>query len=115
MLKGMKRIVQATGILTLNLIAIDDNVIEWLNAADFDLPAMAKGLGVDYEHKVRATINIELVEEPCIICGTPVSGDKICQNCGRPICDNCAETEWLERYCPICRVVKQPCQMTLPL
>jgi len=107
--------VQATGILTLDLIAVDDNMIEWISAADFNLPAMAKGIGIDHEHKVKATINIELVEEPCVICGSLVAGDKICQNCGRPICDKCAKTERQERYCPICQVLKQQCQTLLPL
>jgi rRNA maturation endonuclease Nob1 len=115
MLTEKRKRVQVTGILTLGLIAIDDYVIEWINAADFNLPAIAKGIGIDYEHKVKATINIELVEEPCIICGKPVPGDKICQNCGRPICDTCAKTEGQERYCPICQLLKQQCQTPFPL
>jgi len=115
MLTEKRTRVQATGILTLDLIAVDDNVIEWINAADFNLPAIAKGIGIDHEHKVKATINIELVEEPCIICGKPVAGNKICQNCGRPICDTCAKTESQERYCPICQLLKQQQETPLSL
>lgn len=103
-----KKRIQATGVLNLSIVGVNDHMIEWLNALDFDIPAMAKGIGIDHNHKVKATLSIELVEEPCTICGKPINGDKICQNCGKPICDACAETENLERYCPICKVIKQP-------
>lgn len=106
--------IQATGILTLNVILVNNNSLEWLDAVDFNLPALAKGIGIDHGHKIKATITIDLVEEPCIICGNLTNGDKICQNCGKPICDVCAKTEELERYCPICQVLKQPNQQIKP-
>jgi hypothetical protein len=106
MLPEKKKIV-ATGILTCNVIVINDHTIEWLEAKDFNLAALAYGVGINREHKVKATITIELVEEPCMICGKPTTGDKICQNCGKPICDECAKTENPERYCPICQIAKQ--------
>jgi len=109
-----KKKIQATGILTLDIVAVDDSIIEWLNTVDYSIPAMAKGIGITHDHKVKATISLELAEEPCVICGKPVIGDKICQNCGKPICDTCAGTENLERYCPICRVVKQSNQPIEP-
>lgn len=71
MLGEKKKKIQATGILTVNTIAIDNSAIEWLAAEDFDLPAVAKGIGVDRDHKVKATISIELTEEPCILCENP--------------------------------------------
>jgi len=102
-----KKKITTTGILTFNMIVINDHTVEWLEARDFSIPAMAKGIGIDHDHKVKATITIELVEEPCMICGKPTTGDKICQNCGKPICDECAETETPERYCPVCQIAKQ--------
>lgn len=89
------------------MIVIDDHTIQWLEAKNFDLAALANGIGIDHEHNAKATISIELVEEPCIICGRPTTGDKICQNCGKLICDECARTEKLQRYCPICQVLNQ--------
>jgi len=103
-----KKKISATGTFRLNVIVVDDSSLEWLDAMDFNLPALAKGIGIDIDRKVRATITLELTEEPCVICGKPTAGDKICQNCGKPICDVCAETEEPERYCPICKVIKQP-------
>jgi rRNA maturation endonuclease Nob1 len=105
--------IQATGILTLNIISVDNSMLEWLDSTDFNLAALAKGIGIDHDHKVKATITIGLVEEPCMICGKPTPGDKICQNCGKPICDECAKTE-SERYCPICQVLKQSSQQIAP-
>jgi hypothetical protein len=109
-----KKKITATGILRCNLIVIDDHTIEWLEAQDFNLAALASGVGINTEHKAKATITLELVEEPCIICGKPTTGDKICQNCGKPICDQCAKTEEPERYCPICQVLKQTNQQITP-
>jgi len=103
-----KKKICATGIFTINVVAVDDNGYEWLHAVDFNLPAIVRGIGVDIGNKVKATITMELVEEPCLICSKPTTGDKICQNCGKPICDECAKTEELQRYCPICQVLKQP-------
>ena len=109
-----KKKIAATGILTCNLIVINDHTIEWLEAKDFNLAALANGVGINREHKVKATITLELVEEPCIICGKPTTGDKICQNCGKPICDECAKTEQPERYCPACQVLKELNQPITP-
>jgi hypothetical protein len=102
-----KKKICATGVFTINVVAVNDNSFEWLDAVDFDLPSVAKGIGVDIGHKVKATITMELVEEPCMICGKPTTGDKICQNCGKVICDECAKTEGPNRFCPICQVLKQ--------
>ena len=114
MLSEKKKKISATGIFTCNIITINDHTIEWLESKDFNLIALAHGIGINHDHKVKATITIELVEEPCMICGKPTSGDKICQNCGKPICDECAKTEAPERYCPICQVLKQTDQLVRP-
>jgi rRNA maturation endonuclease Nob1 len=106
--------ISATGILTCNMIAINDHTIEWIEAADFSLAALAKSIGIDHNHKAKATVTIEFVEEPCMLCGKPTTGDKICQNCGKPVCDECAETENPERYCPLCQVLKQQNQPVTP-
>jgi hypothetical protein len=102
-----KKKITATGFFTCSLMVINDHTVEWLESKDFNLATLAQGIGIDHEHKVKATITIELVEEPCIICGKPVAGDQICQNCGKPICDECAKTEEPERYCPVCQVLRQ--------
>jgi len=109
-----KKKITATGIFTCNLIIINDHTVEWLEAKDFNLAALSKGIGVNHEHSVKATITLELVEEPCIICGKLTTGDMICQNCGKPVCDECAKTETAERYCPVCQVLKQPSQPVTP-
>jgi hypothetical protein len=108
MLSDKRKKISATGILTSNIIAIDDHTLEWLQAVDFDLAALGRGIGITHDHRAKATITIELVEEPCMICGRPTQGDRICQNCGRAICDECAKTEDPQRYCPVCQVLKQP-------
>lgn len=105
-----KKKIRATGILTSNMVVINDHTIEWLDAKDFSLAALAKSIGIDSEHKAKATITIEIVEEPCAFCGNMTTGDKICQNCGKVVCDKCAATEELERCCSICQILKQPNQ-----
>jgi formylmethanofuran dehydrogenase subunit E len=103
MITEKRRKISATGILTCNIIAINESVIEWLDAKDFNLADLAKTLGIDNEHKVKATITIEIVEQPCELCGKLTTGDKICQNCGKMICDECAKIDAAgDRYCPIC-------------
>jgi hypothetical protein len=94
--------ISATGILTCNIIAIDDNTIEWLDAKEFNLACLAKAIGIDVNHKAKATITIEIVEQPCEMCGKLTMGDKLCEQCGKLVCDQCAKTDPTGRYCPIC-------------
>lgn len=107
MFTANKKKISATGILTSNIVVINDHTIEWLDAKEFSLAMLAKGIGIDNEHKTKATVTIEIVEEPCAFCGNLTSGDKICQNCGKIICNECAGTEDVERYCSICQVLKE--------
>jgi hypothetical protein len=102
-----KKKISAAGILTSNMVVINDHTIEWLDSRDFSLAALAKSIGIDSEHKAKAMITIEIVEEACVFCGNMTSGDKICQNCGKMVCDDCVRNEKLERLCPVCQVVKQ--------
>jgi len=60
-----KQKISATGILTCNIITINDSTIEWLDAKDFNLANLAKTIGIDVNHKAKATITIEIVEQPC--------------------------------------------------
>jgi formylmethanofuran dehydrogenase subunit E len=101
--------ITAIGILTYNTIMINDEAIEWIDAKEFSLATLAQALGIYANHKVKAKITIEVVEEPCELCGKPTTGDKICEKCGKIVCDNCAKTDLEDRYCPFCfNLVKQP-------
>jgi hypothetical protein len=64
--------------------------------------ALARGIGIDEKHTVKAKITIEVVKEPCEFCRTPATGYQICQKCGKAVCDKCAKTDSGERYCPTC-------------
>lgn len=106
MIKEKKKI-SATGILSCNMMVIDDTVIQWIDAKEFSLANLAKSLGIDHEHKAKATITIEIVEQPCELCGKLTTGDKICEECGKMICDECAKIDSAGyRYCPICYDLK---------
>jgi formylmethanofuran dehydrogenase subunit E len=94
--------IAATGIFTLNTIMINDHAVQWIDTEEFNLADLGKILGIDGEHKIKAKITLEIVEEPCDICHKPTTGDKLCEKCGRPICDECAKTNPTGRYCPIC-------------
>jgi hypothetical protein len=102
MLNERKKKISAIGILTYNIIAIDDQTIEWIDLKDTSLAALAKAIGVDSEHKAKVNITIEVINVPCELCGTPTTGDQICQTCNKIICDKCAKTDATGRYCPIC-------------
>jgi formylmethanofuran dehydrogenase subunit E len=109
MIPEKKRKISATAILSCNMVSINDSVIEWLDAKDFNLADLAKTIGIDNEHKAKATVTIEIVEQPCELCGELTSGDKLCNQCGKLICDACAKTDATGRYCPICfDLRKQP-------
>jgi len=98
-----------TAILTLtyNVTMIDDDAHEWINAKEHSLASLAKVIGLDENHNIKAKISFELTEEPCIICQQPTTGDKICQNCGRPICDQHAQKDDAgTRYCSICYIAR---------
>jgi len=99
--------ISAVGVLGCNLIVIDDCAIEWLDAKEFNLATLAKTIGIDIEHKAKARITIEITEEHCEICGKPTTGNKLCEQCGELICDECAKTDATGRYCPICFDLKR--------
>jgi hypothetical protein len=102
MLNERKNKIASTGVLTYNIIAIDDHMIEWIDLKDTSLAALAKAIGVDSEHKAKVNITIEVVDSPCEICGTVTTGDQICETCNRIVCDKCAKTDVTGKYCPIC-------------
>jgi RNA polymerase subunit RPABC4/transcription elongation factor Spt4 len=105
MLNKRSRKITATGTFYCNLISIDDTVIEWIDTKEFNLADLAKTLGIDHEHKVRAIISLEIVEQPCEICGKMTTGDKLCDECGKLVCDQCAKiTSHGNRYCPTCQI-----------
>jgi formylmethanofuran dehydrogenase subunit E len=103
MFKEKKKKISATGIFSCNIMVIDDATLQWIDAKEFSLADLAKAIGIDHEHKAKATITIEIVEQPCELCGKITTGDKICENCGKLVCDGCAKTDSNgNRYCPIC-------------
>jgi formylmethanofuran dehydrogenase subunit E len=103
MFKEKKKKISATGIFSCNIMVIDDTTLQWIDAKEFNLADLAKAIGIDHEHKAKATITIEIVEQPCELCGKITTGDKICENCGKLVCDGCAKTDSNgNRYCPIC-------------
>jgi formylmethanofuran dehydrogenase subunit E len=102
MLNEKKRRISAIGILTHNIIAIDHQIVEWVDLKDTSLAALAKVIGVDSEHMEKVNITIEVVEQSCELCGAIATGDQLCQTCGKLVCDKCAKIDATGRYCPIC-------------
>ena len=96
------RRIQATGILNVNIIRIEDDVFEWLEADTFTLANLGRSLGIDIGRKAKATVTIEIVRGLCEICGRPATGDKLCDKCGKMICTRCAHTDLTGTYCPKC-------------
>lgn len=102
MLKDKKKKISATVILGCNIITINDTTIEWLDAKELNLADLAKAIGIDVDYKAKATVTIEVVEQPCELCGKLTTEDKLCEQCGKLLCDGCAKTDPPGRYCPIC-------------
>lgn len=102
MIPEKKRKISSTGILTCNVIVMNDDSIEWIDFQDTSLAALAKVIGIDVDHKAKANITIEIVEQPCEQCGKMATGDQICQKCGKLVCDRCAVTDATGRYCSTC-------------
>lgn len=102
MMKEKKRKTSAIGIFTRNLLVIDDQTLEWIDAKDFCLADLAKLVGIDENNRVKIKVTLEVVEEPCELCGKLTTGDKLCIKCGKVICDECAKIDVTCRYCPIC-------------
>lgn len=102
MMKEKKREISAIGIFTRNLLVIDDQTLEWIDAKDFCLADLAKLVGIDENNRVKIKVTLEVVEEPCELCGKLTTGDKLCIKCGKVICDECAKIDATGRYCPIC-------------
>ena len=97
-----KNKITVVGTLTHNLMTVNDHTLEWVDAKEFDLASIAKLIGVDEHHNVKAKVTLELVEEPCEFCGKSTTGNKLCEQCGKLVCDTCAKTDPTGRYCPAC-------------
>lgn len=108
MITDKKQKISAVGTISYNILRIDDNIIEWIDAAEFSLAALAKLIGIGDDQKVKAKITLEIVQEPCEICGKVTTGDKLCVKCAKLVCDECAKTDATGRYCPICFEMKSP-------
>lgn len=89
----------ATGILRRDLNGFDPSTSKWIDPEN-----VARGVGIDEDHVVKARLTLEVVEEPCELCGKRAFGDQICQKCGKVLCDGCARTVGNKRYCPACFV-----------
>lgn len=79
-----KKTINGIGIFTLHLTTVDGWVVRWI------------------DRKAKAKITLELVEEPCALCGKLTTGDKLCAKCEKIICDECAKVDGEDRYCPDC-------------
>lgn len=102
MIAEKKNKISVVGILTHNLMVINDHTVEWVDAKEFSLASIAKVIGVNEENKVKARLTLEVVEEPCEICHALTAGDKLCNKCEKLVCDVCAKTDPTGRYCPLC-------------
>jgi hypothetical protein len=102
-MRDLTKRIQATGILNINIIGVNDHVFEWLEADTFTLANLARSLGIDIGRKAKATVTIEIVKGLCEICGMPATGDKLCDKCGKMICTRCAHTDLTGTYCSSCR------------
>jgi hypothetical protein len=111
--KEKNRKISAVGTFRQNLITIDDETIEWIEAKEFNLADLAKIVGLNPDRNVRMKISLEVVTEPCEICGKLTTGDKVCAQCGRMICDECARIDLEDRYCPVCLDLKKLPQTNL--
>jgi len=89
--------ISVTGIFRHDLAGVDVCTAKWVDPA-----YLAKSIGIDENHTVKAKITLEIVKEPCELCGSFATGDQICQNCGKLVCDKCAKTDSAKRYCPTC-------------
>jgi formylmethanofuran dehydrogenase subunit E len=107
MLKERTRKISAIGTFVRNTIMIDDMAVEWIDAKEFNPADLAKLIGLDEEHRIKAKITFEVIEDQCRLCSEPTSGDKLCDICGEPICDTCAITDATGRYCPTCHRSKK--------
>ena len=112
MLKDKNKKISAIGIFTCNLMIINDHTIEWIDAKDFCLADLAKLIGIDENNQVKIKVTLEVVEEPCELCGKLTTGDRLCIKCGKVICDECAKTDATGRYYPTCyNLKKQPIKL----
>ena len=107
MMKDKKHKICATGIFSCNIIRIDEDIIEWLDAKSFSLASLGKLIGIDEGNKVKATVTLEVVQGPCELCGNLTTGDKLCNKCDKMICDECAKINATGRYCPTCFELKK--------
>ena len=107
MMENRRKMSSCIGLLGVNIIKIDDEVVEWLEADTFNITDLAKLVGIDLDHKAQVKITIEIAEVHCELCGKLTTGDKLCYECSRVICDKCAETDSTGRYCPTCFNLKK--------
>jgi hypothetical protein len=97
MSKKKKSQVSVTGIFRHGLVGVDSGTSRLI-----DPVYLAQSIGIDENNIVKAKITLEVVEEPCELCGEPATGDQICQKCGKLVCDKCAIRDSKGRYCPTC-------------
>jgi hypothetical protein len=62
----MKSKVETTGILRYNIICVNDKIIEFVDLKGANLAELAKEIGVDINHNVKAKISMEVVLEQCL-------------------------------------------------
>jgi hypothetical protein len=92
-----KNQISIIGIFRHGLVGVDADTSKSVDPA-----YLAESIGIDKNHMVKARITLEIVREPCELCGEPATGDQICQKCGKLVCDKCAKIDSKGRYCPKC-------------
>lgn len=92
-----KNKVTVTGTFRHDLTGVDLYTSKWVEPS-----YLANNVGIDENHTVRVRITLEVIEEPCELCGKPATGYQICQRCGMLVCDKCARKDLTRRYCPTC-------------
>jgi hypothetical protein len=105
---------EATGVLSHNLIVIDDTTHEWIDSEDFSFAELAREIGVNINHKVKAKVTFEVVLEPCLFCGQPTVGSNLCEECQVIVCESCIKTSKGRRLCPKCFNKENKTSETLP-
>jgi hypothetical protein len=108
----MKSKVETTGILRYNIICVNDKIIEFVDLKGANLAELAKEIGVDINHNVKAKISMEVVLEQCLFCGRITAGTDLCEECNEIVCNDCAKNYKQMRLCPLCYNKKQEQEST---
>jgi hypothetical protein len=92
-MKGERGRIQATGILNVNIIKVDDDAFEWLETDNFSLANLARTIGIDINHKAKATVTIEIAKGPCEILDSKILVIGTIKSYEETIAQSCSDLE----------------------